>query len=282
MKKPQSISRNVDLNEFNNLGLHCFTVPLNQCKNIPSDQVSNAVTDWLLECIPNKINATVRTQILVIPQGNIYARYERTITNPWGGFNWGGGGTGTTPWKRVYFQGDMINTNITFAQAATSNIGEASKPANNCFVQNAVTVVSDKNYKSDIQVIPDAVLDAWENVTFKMYKLNVAIAEKGIDNARYHFGVIAQEIKAVFDNAGIDYNKYGLLTYEKWDAIQAVKYIPATYDEENKQLTPEVKGIEGREAGEIYMVRYDEIQVIEAAYQRRKIKQLEDRIATLE
>lgn len=276
MKKPQSISRNVDLNEFNNLGLHCFTVPLNQCKNIPSDQINNATGDWLLECIPNKINATVRTQILVIPQGNIYARYERTITNPWGGFNWGGGGTGTTPWKRVYFQGDMINTNITFAQAATSNIGESSKPANNCYLQNAVTVVSDERQKKSISELSEQELicSIACGKLYKKYKLNKAVDEKG-DEARFHIGVISQDIVKCFNDHGLDWKQYGVVTYEKWDAIQAVEYQSATYDEKGDQLTPEIQAIEGRDGGEIYMVRYEELNCFINAGLDYRLSQLE-------
>lgn len=184
-------------------------------------------------------------------------------------------------WTELHGVGKPYSGNFTFDQTATRNIGSSSGTVNNLYMQNAVTVVSDENKKSEIQSIPDAVLNAWCNVNFQMYKLNDAVAEKG-NKARYHFGVIAQRIKEAFDNAGLDYNAYGLLTYDKWEAIQAEEYKPATYNENFEILTPEIKAVEPREAGEIYMVRYDECMILEAAYQRRKIKQLEDRIAALE
>lgn len=191
------------------------------------------------------------------------------------------GGVGNIGWKKIHTEGSSYASDFNFDQTASKSIGKPNLTVNNLYMQNAVTVVSDEKYKTEIQAIPDAVLDVWATVNFQMYKLNAAVAEKGND-ARFHFGVIAQRIKEAFDKADIDYNLYGLLTYSKWDAIQAVEYKPATYDEKGNQLTPEIQAIEGREAGEIYMVRYDEVNIIESAYQRRKIKQLEDRIAVLE
>ncbi|MEB5477262.1 tail fiber domain-containing protein [Acinetobacter pollinis] len=181
------------------------------------------------------------------------------------------------PWYRLYGVGQQLNSTILFDKSATYNIGSSSNTVNNLYMQNAVTVVSDENYKTEIQDIPDNVLDAWSKVNFQMYKLNAAVREKGGD-ARFHFGVIAQRIKEAFDNAGLDFNDYGLLTYDKWDTVQEVKYQKATYDDDGNQLTPEVQAVEPREAGEVYMVRYDECMILEMAYQRKRIEDLESKL----
>lgn len=273
--KTMNISRNIDLNEFNALGSYIFTVSLNTCLNIPSDQSTNTIKSWRLEIFSNTADLTIRTQVLVIPQeGNEYARYERTVKNTVGGSNFGGGTISVQPWHKVYFQGDLINTNLEFDKSATYNIGSSSNTVNNLYMQNAVTVLSDENHKTQIQDIPDNVLEAWSKVNFQMYKLNSEVQEKG-EIAQFHFGVIAQRIKEVFEHAGLNFNDYGLLTYEKWDAVQAVEYMPATYDKEGNQTSPEIKAVEGKEAGEIYMVRYDEYIILEMAYQRKRLANLE-------
>ena len=43
----------------------------------------------------------------------------------------------------------------------------------------------------------------------KTFKFNDSVAEKGSD-ARIHFGVIAQDVKAAFEAQGLDANKYGV------------------------------------------------------------------------
>lgn len=149
---------------------------------------------------------------------------------------------------------------------AAYSLGTSALTISNLYLQNAPTVVSDKNHKDYISDIPDELLDAWENITFHMWKMKSAIEEKGIDNARWHFGYIAQEVKDILVNAGLDWTKYGFITYESWPDIDPV------YDENGNILIP------GRLQGEIYMLRMDECLIIEMAYQRRKLKIIEDKL----
>jgi hypothetical protein len=134
----------------------------------------------------------------------------------------------------------------------------------------AITVTSDERMKQQIQDIHDAVLDAWAAVDYKQYKFCDAVELKGSDAARWHFGVIAQRIKDVFDAAGIDAFEYGLLCHDVW-AEQA-----------------EVMGEDGiietpyQPAGERYGVRYEEAHSLELALLRRTTRRLELRLAALE
>lgn len=128
--------------------------------------------------------------------------YIRILDISYGGVPYGSP-TGSGIWTELLGSNSGFSGNITFAQAATSNIGESSKPANNCYLQNAVTVVSDKNYKSDIQVIPDAVLDTWAEVQPKQYKL------KG--DANWSFGYIAQDVAQAFTKHGLNYKDYNIV-----------------------------------------------------------------------
>lgn len=274
--KPQQLNRAISLANFNALGIYCNAVPINTCTSIPSDLQASTAVDWILECTANRNTASVRTQVLTIPQGSTYARYERTITNPYGGFNWGGGNVSAQPWHRVFFVGDALNASLLFDKSATYNIASSQIPLNNIYTQNAVTVVSDERHKNDISELTQQELECAIacGKLYRRYKLNKATDEKG-DEARFHIGVISQDIVNCFNDHGLDWKQYGVVTYEKWDAIQAVEYQSATYDEQGNQLTPEVQAVEGREGGEIYMVRYEELNCFINAGLEYRLSQLE-------
>ena len=169
--------------------------------------------------------------------------------------------TSSTGWYKTSFENVARTYSLTFDLAATYNIAESSKPVNNIYTQNAVTVVSDARYKTEISELTEQELQCAIACSklYRKYKLNAAVDEKGLNAARYHIGVIAQEVVQCFTDNNLDWRKYGIITYEKWDAIEAVEHQAATYDENGELLTPEVQAIDGREEGEIYMVRYDEL-----------------------
>ena len=107
--------------------------------------------------------------------------------------------------------------------------------------------------------IDPAVLRAWGKVNFAQYKFNDAIAEKGEQNARWHFGVIAQHVKDAFESEGLDPFAYGVLCYDEWKAE------PAVFDDQGNVLRQQVK------AGSSYAIRYDEAFALECAYLRSKL-----------
>jgi len=148
-----------------------------------------------------------------------------------------------------------------WATTFTATLGSSANPTTNIYSQNAVIVTSDRNYKEEVSDIDDKLLDAWAKVGFKSYKMKAAIAEKG-DEARVHFGFIAQDIIEAFEGAGLDWTQYGLVTFDKWDAVEAV------LNEDGTVQKPAI------DAGEKYMVRYDECLVLEAALVRRELAKL--------
>lgn len=164
------------------------------------------------------------------------------------------GATGNR-WSAAYYKQFSINdTGLVPTATATYNIGASSAAVNNIYSQNAVTVVSDSRHKTEVrdltpQEIACAKLCAKK---LKIYKLNAAVNEKG-DLARYHVGAIAQDIISVFDDCGLDWSRYGIITYESWDYTPAVDTV---YDENGDIVedgSPEVA------AGDIYMIRYEEL-----------------------
>lgn len=77
---------------------------------------------------------------------------------------------------------------------------------------------SDQRHKPIIERIPDALLDAWADVDWgNRFKFDDAIAEKGADGARWHFGLIAQWVHDALDKHCIDGFSLGLLCYDEWD-----------------------------------------------------------------
>lgn len=99
---------------------------------------------------------------------------------------------------------------------------------------------SDAREKWGTQDIDAAVLRAVRRIDFKQFKFNDAVTKKGAA-ARWHFGVIAQQVKAAFEAEGLDAFKYGLLCYDEWEAQP------------------------GRAAGNRYGVRYEELLCLKLA-----------------
>ena len=148
----------------------------------------------------------------------------------------------------------------------TQNVGyyEGSRPLNiyahNVYSDSGTIGTSDETCKSNIVQIPDAVLDAWEDVCWVQFQLNDAIEKKGASAARLHCGAVAQRIKAAFEAHGLDAHRYGLICLETWTA------------EESPSKT----------AGSQYGLRYNECLAVEAAYQRRKVRLFEERLQAME
>lgn len=151
---------------------------------------------------------------------------------------------------------------------ATYDIGSSVLPYRDIYSQNAAIVVSDENHKEEIQDIPEELLEAWGKINFQMWKMKAAVAEKG-DEARWHMGLIAQQVRDVLIAEGLDWKQYGLITYEQWSSKPAVK------DSHGNEVIP------AKAAGEIYMLRMDECLAIEAAYQRRCLRKIEEAVAAL-
>lgn len=147
---------------------------------------------------------------------------------------------------------------ITRVGTTTVNIGENSLPFTNIYLTNQPVVTSDVREKHDPEAIADAVLDAWQDVLFVQFR------HKGDEQGEIHFGVVAQQVKQIFENHNLDPMAYGLLCYEEWDAV------PEDRDEETGEIiTP------AREAGNRYGVRYQECMILEAALTRRTIQRMQ-------
>jgi hypothetical protein len=166
------------------------------------------------------------------------------------------------------------NLNSASFHAGTDNVrslGVSSTRWSVVYAATGTINTSDENLKTFCDgELSDAILDVWATIDWRAFKFNDAIEQKGIDNARIHFGLGAQTVKKAFEDAGLDGFKYGLLCYDEWAE------------------TPELKNDSGvvvqeyQPAGSRYGIRYEEALVLEAALMRRTTERLESRIKTIE
>lgn len=100
----------------------------------------------------------------------------------------------------------------------TYDYGSATFRGRTAYFGTGTINTSDERNKPIIERIPDFLLDAWGEVDWgNRFKFDDALAEKGADGARWHFGLIAQWVRDVLDTHGIDGFSLGLLCYDEWD-----------------------------------------------------------------
>ncbi|MDB4614655.1 tail fiber domain-containing protein, partial [bacterium] len=119
----------------------------------------------------------------------------------------------------------------------TVDLGTASYRFNDAFVTNGVTAGSDGNLKQDIEALSDAeqrVAVACKGLLRKFRWID-AVEAKG-DDARIHFGIIAQDLQAAFEAEGLDAGRYAMFMSNTWwetqTEVAAVEAVEATEDTE--------------------------------------------------
>ena len=171
----------------------------------------------------------------------------------------------------IYAKNIAFAGNLASETANAFTCGTSGRPWAGGFTQTAFTITSDAACKTEPLQLSDKILDAAEEVQLVQYKYLDRIEEKGEDGARWHFGAIAQRYVEAFAKHGIDAHQFGFICYDEWDDSPAV-----IDDETGEVVAPAIK------AGSRYGIRYEEMLVLEAAVQRRKVARLESRIESLE
>lgn len=175
-----------------------------------------------------------------------------------------------------------------FAQTGTINTSEATEKSNPVELSTLSEQVS-----GDM----DAILNAWGDVSIIAFRWLSSLAEKGDGeesaSARWHFGVIAQQVRDAFSAHGIDGTRFGLLCYDEWKdvtrPVMATKEVIsfAIVDGKEVERTDTVEYETGETevviaAGSRWGIRPDQCAWLEAAYQRRRCDRIEARLAKLE
>ena len=179
-----------------------------------------------------------------------------------------------------------VNGIAQFTPASSDNsiaLGSAANRWSQVYSGNGTINTSDGRDKTPPLPIDDAVLDAWKDVEFIAFQWLSSIQQKGEDSARWHFGVIAQQVRDAFVAHGLDGTHYGLLCYDEWgdefEPVMAYRTNKETGQEEEYD-TGEFKLV--KEAGNRWGIRSDQCLFLEAAYQRRRVSRIEKRLLALE
>jgi len=97
------------------------------------------------------------------------------------------------------------------------DLGSASYRMDDIYATNGTIQTSDRNEKQDIEALSDAeqrVAVACKGLLRKFRWID-AVAEKG-DDARIHFGIIAQDLQDAFAAEGLDAGRYAMFISSTW------------------------------------------------------------------
>jgi hypothetical protein len=97
------------------------------------------------------------------------------------------------------------------------DLGQSSSRYDDIFATNGTIQTSDRNEKQDIEALTDAeqrVAVAAKGLMRK-FRWKDAYALKG-DDARIHFGIIAQDLQAAFEAEGLDAGRYAMFIHSEW------------------------------------------------------------------
>ena len=153
------------------------------------------------------------------------------------------------------------------------DIGHTSYRFDDIYATNGTIQTSDRNEKQDIAELSDAeqrVAVACKGLLRK-FRWKDSVAEKG-DEARTHFGIIAQDLQAAFEAESLDAGDYAMFISTTWwetqtdvaaveeveavefvqavEAQDAVEAVDAVYDEEGEIVSEAVEAAEAIEAVE--------------------------------
>jgi hypothetical protein len=104
------------------------------------------------------------------------------------------------------------------------DLGTSSARFDDIYATNGTIQTSDRNEKQDIEAITDAetrVAVACKGLIRK-FRWQDAVEEKG-DDARLHFGVIAQDLQDAFTAEGLDAGDYGMFISSTWEDDDGVE-----------------------------------------------------------
>jgi hypothetical protein len=128
------------------------------------------------------------------------------------------------------------------------DLGGATARFDNIWATNGTINTSDRNEKQDIDVMSEAetrVAVACKSLMRK-FRFIDAVEAKG-DDARIHFGIIAQDLQDAFAAEGLDASRYAMFCSNTWweadRVVPAVEAVDATLDDEGNQITEAVVAV---------------------------------------
>jgi len=163
----------------------------------------------------------------------------------------GGDGTSNGGSGLIFFNTTIYPTNGSGGDADNVvDLGKINARWDDIYATNGTIQTSDIREKQDIEELSEAetrVAIAAKGL-LKKFRWKDAVAEKG-DEARIHFGIIAQELQAAFEAEGLDAGRYAMFIHSTWwetyTDVPAVEAVDAVYDEEGNLVS---EAVEAKEA----------------------------------
>jgi hypothetical protein len=97
------------------------------------------------------------------------------------------------------------------------DLGNASVRWDDIYATNGTIQTSDANEKQDIEALSEAEtrVAVAAKALLRKFRWRSAVEEKG-DEARIHFGIIAQDLQAAFEAEGLDAGDYAMFIHSTW------------------------------------------------------------------
>jgi hypothetical protein len=163
------------------------------------------------------------------------------------------GSIGSSGNRPYFYGGSGLKMGLNAIQPCNSNgsnsdndqdLGSLTVRFDDVYATNGTIQTSDEREKQDIDVLSEAeqrVAVACKGLLRK-FRWKDAVAEKG-DDARIHFGIIAQDLKAAFEAEGLDAGDYAMFIHTTWwEHSVEVPAVAEELDEEGNVV------VEGKEA----------------------------------
>ena len=129
----------------------------------------------------------------------------------------------------------ILPTNDSSLRDNAIDVGHSSFRFDDIYATNGTIQTSDRNEKQDIEELSEAeqrVAIACKGLLRKFRWID-AVEKKG-DDARIHFGIIAQDLQDAFTAEGLDAGRYAMFIsstwYEKQTPVDAVEAVEAVYE----------------------------------------------------
>ena len=208
-------------------------------------------------------------------------------TYPYIGGNAGGSGDVFLVFISNTTQSIRPSTSTGSGRDGVINLGASNARFNNIYATNGTIQTSDRNEKQDILEITTAehnVAKACKGL-LRSFRWKSVVEKKG-DDARIHFGIIAQDLQDAFTAEGLDAGRYAMFMSDTWwetqteveaveavegvEFVQAVEASEALYSEDGELVSEAVEAVEGVEgveaieASEAY-TRTDTFETLEEA-----------------
>ena len=162
--------------------------------------------------------ATAGAVALTLYNGaNIAGKITTDYSSPQGFFSLGQGVTGLRFIDYTQKNISPFNVNTNADSDNLVDLGKVAARFDDIYATNGTIQTSDQNEKQDIEELTEAetrVAVACKGLLRK-FRWKSSVAEND-DEARTHFGIIAQDLQAAFEAEGLDAGDYAMFTSSTW------------------------------------------------------------------